>query len=251
MIQSHEFLYLIKNLRCLLFLPQELELEPGKDVITWLARHYRYRLVGIEESLTSRSSDGKQENRLQNPPFKALNFARFLPEALLESGEPARLLLNHALVANLLTTPLVTHRKLAPVVEASGAVVWACHAENEPDDRNRKFNIRVGDYAMTDFLTTLVPESLRVLTDHDGGESIREVLRYRKETAAKDGRTRFWRLLEEGKVGASSEHFWAFYLDPWRVLLNSEGQQGHPAAELLKMLQNHTQLLNLTVLIAL
>ncbi|RLE70753.1 MAG: hypothetical protein DRJ37_06075, partial [Thermoprotei archaeon] len=61
------YVSILRNIRGLLYLP------PGKwnsDVVSWLRRRYRYRMLGVTPALLSEFSD--RLDLLSKPPFKKL-----------------------------------------------------------------------------------------------------------------------------------------------------------------------------------
>jgi len=118
--------YLIKNLRGIIY--YSINTDP-KDEISWLKRKFKYRELGISENLKAHSS----WKRLVVLP-------RIVQDAVLDS----------VLQASKFLCPLLVlkEQSLSPL---ENAIVARIRTREKLSDKDLKFNIRLVNYAITDF----------------------------------------------------------------------------------------------------
>jgi len=156
--------YLIKNLRGIVY--HSIKIDP-KDEINWLKRKFKYRELGISENLKAHSS----WKRLVVLP-------RIVQDAILDS----------ILQASRFLCPLLVlkEQSLSPL---ENAIIARIRTKEKLSDKDLKFNIRLVNYAITDFYIKAI--ELGRQADMEG----------RKELAKNDLK-RFWRVRtsEDGKT---------------------------------------------------
>ncbi len=222
-MNSHQFLYLVKNLRAVAFLDSSIDAEENLALLKWLGVRYRNRRVGFCGVLNVNSFPIDIRKRLARPPFVPL----FVPNEIMEMGSNFRLmednLWQQMLAAAFYVSPLVGVLSNNTLVENHPACIWSSGALGVADDRDRKFNIRLGDYAMTDFLQDLLPATLNRIANLPADDQKRTLLAERLQRAVEDGRKRYWRLFESSAAteGESEENIAIYYLDPLKFLLES------------------------------
>lgn len=244
---THEYLYLLKNLRAVAaLLPEDSDTEA---VVKWLARRYRNRKVGYLPEASERASDTVRA-ALVKAPFVSLDCPDSWPVDASRRLESERLCLQLLAVSCHYVSPLVGTRQLATRPEWAAAVCWQCTFSGPLDERNRKFNLRLGDYAMTDFLIGLVPRTLDRLQNLQDEKSLSALIEWRRREADKDGRTRYWRLLEMTQKG-DEPALCVTYLDPL-ALVQHHRIAGAGDLERIKAFgQSHPEMLNLVVAVGL
>jgi|Deesub1362B_J571_1020462.scaffolds.fasta_scaffold02748_5 hypothetical protein len=227
-----DYVYLLKNLRGILWCSPED--SSSLVIVKWLARHYRNRKIGFISVHSQKSLPEEFEEKLQKAPFVPLFFEQvpaFFPGKTL----PALSDIEEAILfSTLFTSPLIGTMTDFETLRSSPFSVWSLRLDTTLDHRNLKFNIRLGDYAMTDFLLTAVSHCKTVLQK---GQSAEVLLEWRQKTAQEDGETRYWRLREVEPV-CDAGAIGIVYLDPVRSIpvrkfVSSEISSSHSAAELL------------------
>lgn len=170
-------LYLVKNLRGIIYFSEDADAE---QEINWLKRKFRYRELGISETLGISSTWKKLlilpnivENRELDSIFQA---SRFL-------------------------CPLIVLKEKS-LERLEKTVIARLRTRDRLSDKDLKFNIRLLNYAITDFYLKSI--ELARASDMEG----------RKKLAEKDLK-RFWRIKadEEGKTLIA-------YLDPLLISEN-------------------------------
>jgi hypothetical protein len=169
--------YLIKNLRGIVYHSNNID---PKDEINWLKRKFKYRELGISENLKAYS----KWKRLVVLP-------RIVQDAVLDS----------VLQASRFLCPLLVLKEQS-LSSLENAIIARLRTNEKLSDKDLKFNIRLVNYAITDFYI----KSIEL-----GRQSNMES---RKELAKKDLK-RFWRIKtsEDGKTLIA-------YIDP--LLMNRE-----------------------------
>ncbi|MEM3597096.1 MAG: hypothetical protein QXJ53_03080 [Candidatus Bathyarchaeia archaeon] len=159
-------LYLVKNLRGILYF--SCDIDP-KVEIDWLKGKFRYREIGVSESLGMKL----------NQKWKKL---AVLPK--IEDDET----LDSLLQASKFICPLIILKEES-LNAFKNAVVVSLKTKEKLSDKDLKFNIRLVNYAITDFYLKSI--ELAKLSDMDG----------RRKLAEQDLK-RFWRIKpsEEGKT---------------------------------------------------
>jgi len=156
--------YLIKNLRGIVYHSNNID---PKDEINWLKRKFKYRELGISENLKAYS----KWKRLVVLP-------RIVQDAVLDS----------VLQASRFLCPLLVLKEQS-LSSLENAIIARLRTNEKLSDKDLKFNIRLVNYAITDFYI----KSIEL-----GRQSNMES---RKELAKKDLK-RFWRIRtsEDGKT---------------------------------------------------
>ncbi|MBC7131067.1 hypothetical protein H5T51_07625 [Candidatus Bathyarchaeota archaeon] len=165
------YLYLVKNLKGIVYFSGERSPESELD---WLKRHFRYRALGISETL---GLTVKWKNLIILP--------KIVENPVLDSLFQASRLLCPLLIL-----------KEGSLKDFGSAVVATLRTKQHLSDKDLKFNIRLMNYAITDFYLKTIDLALK--GDLDG----------RKQIAEKDLK-RFWRI----KPDADGNPIIA-YLDP-------------------------------------
>jgi len=156
--------YLIKNLRGIVYHSNNID---PKDEINWLKRKFKYRELGISENLKAYS----KWKRLVVLP-------RIVQDAVLDS----------VLQASRFLCPLLVLKEQS-LSSLENAIIARLRTNEKLSDKDLKFNIRLVNYAITDFYIKSIE-----LGKQSNMES-------RKELAKKDLK-RFWRIKtsEDGKT---------------------------------------------------
>jgi len=156
--------YLIKNLRGIVYHSNNID---PKDEINWLKRKFKYRELGISENLKAYS----KWKRLVVLP-------RIVQDAVLDS----------VLQASRFLCPLLVLKEQS-LSSLENAIIARLRTNEKLSDKDLKFNIRLVNYAITDFYIKSIE-----LGKQSNMES-------RKEMAKKDLK-RFWRIKtsEDGKT---------------------------------------------------
>lgn len=170
-------LYLVKNLRGIIYFSEDANIE---QEINWLKRKFRYRELGISETL-SISSMWKKLLILPN---------------IVESRE-----MDSIFQASRFLCPLIVLKEKS-LEGLEKAVIARLRTKDKLSDKDLKINIRLVNYAITDFYLKSI--ELAKASDMEG----------RKKLAERDLK-RFWRVKadEEGKTLIA-------YLDPLLISKN-------------------------------
>jgi len=164
-------LYLVKNLRGIVYFSRELF---PKTELDWLKRRFRYRELGVSESL-------KLELKWKKP----LTLPKIDDNPILDS----------LFQASSFICPLIVLREES-LKDFGDAVIVSLKTLEKLGDKELKFNLRLVNYAITDFYL----ESIQLAAKKD--------MMGRRRLAEKDLK-RFWRI----KADASGKTLIA-YIDP-------------------------------------
>ncbi|MEM1563314.1 MAG: hypothetical protein QW161_01405 [Candidatus Bathyarchaeia archaeon] len=170
-ITEHQRLYFVKNLRGIIYFSRGV--SPEKE-LEWLKRKFRYRELGVSETL-----------KLELKWKKLLTLPKMVENPVLDS----------LLQASSFVCPLIILKEES-LKDFKNAVVASLKTRERLGDKDLKFNLRLVNYAITDFYTKSIDLALKF--DLDG----------RKRLAEKDLK-RFWRIPED----ASGKTLVA-YIDP-------------------------------------
>ena len=172
---SSEYLYLVKNLRGIIYFSDKSKAEKE---IEWLKRKFRYRKLGIAKSLKEKSKL-KLWDKLEilSLPFEV---------NLKLNSEIESMLLASSFLSPLLILKEETLTKL------SNFLILGLKTKEVLDDRELKRNIRLANYSITDFYLKAIKAD-----------------RKEKVKIARGDLKRFWRI-KESKEGKSI----IVYLDP-------------------------------------
>jgi hypothetical protein len=163
-IPEHQRLYLVKNLRGIIYLSRGV--SPEKE-LEWLKRKFRYRELGVSETL-----------KLKLEWKKLLTLPKIVENPVLDS----------LLQASSFVCPLIILKEDS-LKDFGKAVVATLKTREKLGDKDLKFNIRLVNYATTDFYLKSIELALQ--SDMEG----------RKKLVEKDLK-RFWRVPEnaDGKT---------------------------------------------------
>ncbi len=111
-----------------------------------------------------------------------------------------------------------------------------------------KFNIRLADYAMTDFLHSLIPGTLAEFLSFKSSREVGELLERRKTSAEGDAAARFWRLLEPSS-SANAIQLQIVYYDwlHWLTDPQNWALWRHFVDEFPDFMDQFSQVFNLTI----
>lgn len=173
-IPEHQRLYLVKNLRGVIYLSKDV--SPEKEV-EWLKRKFRYRELGVSETL-----------KLKLKWKKLLTLPRIVENPVLDS----------LVQASSFVCPLIVLKEES-LKDFKNAIVAILKTTEKLGDKDLKFNLRLANYAITDFYVKSIELALQ--SDLDG-----------RERLAKKDLKRFWRIPENtnGKTLVA-------YIDPLLV----------------------------------
>jgi hypothetical protein len=163
-IPEHQRLYLVKNLRGIIYLSRGV--SPEKE-LEWLKRKFRYRELGVSETL-----------KLKLEWKKLLTLPKIVENPVLDS----------LIQASSFVCPLIILKEDS-LKDFGKAVVATLKTREKLGDKDLKFNIRLVNYATTDFYLKSIELALQ--SDMEG----------RKKLVEKDLK-RFWRVPEnaDGKT---------------------------------------------------
>ncbi|MEM2368188.1 MAG: hypothetical protein QXQ50_08160 [Candidatus Bathyarchaeia archaeon] len=167
----------MKNLRGIIYLSRDV--SPEKEV-EWLKRKFRYRELGVSETL-----------KLELKWKKLLTLPKIVDNPVLDS----------LILASSFVCPLIVLKEES-LKDFENAVVASLKTKEKLGDKDLKFNLRLVNYAITDFYTKSIELALH--SDLDG----------RKRLAEKDLK-RFWRIPEN-----TSGKTLIAYIDPLLVKSN-------------------------------
>jgi len=226
---------LLKNLRGVVFLDPHVEF-PVEEV-RWLKRKYRYRSLGISESLVNALKDEEREFFLEKP-FEILkpplleieNFIKIILEV---AGEAPIYVVESLILTSCYVNALVVLGRDS-LSTLNPFIIWAMRSTSELTEIEIKRNLRLIGYAIIDFYNEnarqaydVLKETAEKIREKEESEKIGELLdRFldeRKRLAGSDGEKRFWRLRQTGK---EEERIVVCYLDMIplisRILLRKE-----------------------------
>lgn len=158
-IPEHQRLYFVKNLRGIIYFSKGV--SPEKE-LEWLKRKFRYRELGVSETL-----------KLELKWKKLLTLPKMVENPVLDS----------LLQASSFVCPLIILKEES-LKDFKNAVVASLKTSEKLGDKDLKFNLRLVNYAITDFYTKSIELALK--SDLNG----------RKKLAEKDLK-RFWRIPED------------------------------------------------------
>ena len=182
------YVSLLKNLRAIIFL------DPTKKVpveeVKWLRKKYRYRSIGIAQSLLSALNSEIRESFMKKP-FEILKFPlpeieQFVRTVLSVKLEIPEYVIESLILASCYVNALVVlGRESFPVLRLF--VAWEMKSTAELPENEVKRNLRIVGYAILDFHDKVIAEAYKTLKESS------EVM------AEMDGEKRFWRLRQAGK----------------------------------------------------
>ena len=217
-----KYVSLLKNLRGVAFLDPDVRLP--LEEIKWLKRKYKYRNIGVSESLVMALKAeakefflGKPFEILKPPLLEIEEFIRRILE--IESGVPLYAIESLILTSCYVNALVILGRDSLSVLKSF--ITWAMKSTVELSEIEVKRNLRIIGYAMMDFYnenTGRAYEALKEIAEkirekEDLGEVKKELEKFmeeRKKLAQDDGEKRFWRLRQTGE---EKERIVIAYLD--------------------------------------
>lgn len=151
--------YLVKNLRGVVYFSED---TSPKTEFDWLKRRFRYRELGVSESL---KLELKWKNLLTLPKIE---------------NDP---ILDSLFQASRFICPLIVLKEQS-LKDFGNAVITRFKTSERLNDKDLKFNIRLANYSITDFYL----KSIELAAKHD--------MEGRKKLAERDLK-RFWRVKED------------------------------------------------------
>ena len=216
------YVSLLKNLRAVVFLDPDMQIPI--EEIKWLRRKYRYRNIGVSESLVMALKAEAKELFLKKP-FEILrpplleieNFIRSISE--FESEIPAYVIESLILTSCYVNALVVLRRDSLSILNPF--ITWTMKSAAELSEMEVKRNLRIIGYAIIDFYGKNAEQAYRILKEiaekirkkEDLGEVREELYKFleeRKKLARNDGEKRFWRLRH---AGGEEERIVIAYLD--------------------------------------
>lgn len=232
----HKYLYLVKNMRCI-FVPFK-----GKSlnsVIKFLRKNYRNRCVGIPRWFLEENADlpGKK-------PFVEIDFLDKTKEQILSSTGP---ILKTIILSCHYVVPIISVMEFNEIINDKEGTIINFSFSGQLSDRDKKFNIRLGDYAMTDFLIELVEETKNWIEGSSNGTArIDGLLSIREEKIRNDFEKRFWRLSKGGN-NSRGKTLIVVYFDPLRYMFS----QGYSCDIIAGLLKKFPHLFNVCIMLLL
>jgi len=202
----NRYLYLVKNLRAI-YIPID-DKEQDNRVSKLLKKFYRYRIVGVPVWYCK-----GEQNICDTKPFYKLD----------EFDELERILdhlfrnewLKNTVVSSYFVVPIVSgFKQLNNIIKCIEPVVEYRHS-GDIEERDIKFNIRLGDYAMTDFLNDLISFTKEMLSEDMPFEQLAKL---RADRMKDDFNKRYWRLIESNEKRGSEISLTILYIDVFKSL---------------------------------
>ena len=210
-INLPKYVSLLKNLRAIAFF------EPKGKIPTreteWLKRKYRYRNIGIAESLILALEDEYREAFLKKPfeilesPLEEISeFTEIISRA---TPETPRYVIDSLILASCYVNALlVLGRESFSILKPFTA--WKMKSTAELPENEVKRNLRIVGYTILDFHNKLIEEAYKTLKrvskelrekeNFDEAKiNLKKLIDKRAKMAEKDGKRRFWRLKQKGK----------------------------------------------------
>ena len=172
---SPEYLYLVKNLRGIIYFSDKSKVEKE---IEWLKRKFRYRKLGIAKSL-------KEKSKLKL--WSKLEILSLPFEVNLKLNSE----IESMLLASSFLSPLLILKE-ETLIKLSSFLILKLKTKEVLDDRELKRNIRLVNYSITDFYLKAIKADKK-----------------EKVKIAREDLKRFWRI-KESKEGKSI----IVYVDP-------------------------------------
>ena len=172
---SPEYLYLVKNLRGIIYFSDKSKVEKE---IEWLKRKFRYRKLGIAKSL-------KEKSKLEL--WSKLEILSLPFEVNLKLNSE----IESMLLASSFLSPLLILKE-ETLIKLSSFLILKLKTKEVLDDRELKRNIRLVNYSITDFYLKAIKADKK-----------------EKVKIAREDLKRFWRI-KESKEGKSI----IVYVDP-------------------------------------
>ncbi len=191
------YIALLKNLRGVLL---GVGAQEEEGALRWLVQHFRYRELGVPPSLWDRIP---QKGKIRHIRFP-FSEAEPLLEAFAASAKTTFFAAEAVATASAFACPVVVLSAEAFDYVAPFAL-YTFRADPPTTDRDRKFNLRLCDYAITDTYARTSEQAIKAIAGELEPSSL---LRVRRTLAKEDATKRFWRLGD----GTQGEPFVA-YLD--------------------------------------
>ncbi len=210
-IPWNQYLYLVANVKGVVAAADP---YMNEALLKLLARKFRYRRVGV---VGAGELAGASFPQLKKHPFVNLELPFPVPfsESYFSSKNTA-FLFKTVLICSMYLAPLITTYGKRFVPEEFACKTAIFYLENiQVDETDLKFNLRLGDYIMTDVASTFMQDVYRWLKSPASlnSEGLSQFLKQREAAMVADARSRFWRLLENPKPGRT--YALAFeYIDP-------------------------------------
>jgi len=206
-----EYVSLLKNLRAVIFLDPDVQLPI--EEIKWLKRKYKYRSVGVPESLIA-ALKAEVKEIFHSRPFEILRsplleIEKFL-RIILEVGSevPEYVVESLILTSCYVNALIVLGRKSLSILNPFMA--WTMKSTAELPEIEVKRNLRIIGYAIIDFhrensekaykALKEIAEKIREKEDfNEAKKKLENLIEERRRLAQRDGEKRFWRLRQAGK----------------------------------------------------
>jgi len=205
------YVSLLKNLRAIIFL------DPTKKVpveeVKWLRKKYRYRSIGIAQSLLSALNSEIRESFMKKP-FETLKFPlpeieHFVRTVLNVELEVPEYVIESLILASCYVNALVVLGRGSFSV-LRRFVAWEMKSTAELPENEVKRNLRIVGYAILDFHDKVIAEAYKTLKEtseiinkekdfRKARRKLEKLIEKRRKMAEMDGEKRFWRLRQAGK----------------------------------------------------
>lgn len=181
------YLTLAKNIRGLaVYDPTD---PPERELFTWLSRKHQYRNVGLPPGLVDHPTvdltDYKTFKELEYP-FAAI---REVEESFNDRVESWAC--QSVLLASSYVIPMFIHSPALAGLEE--LAVWKLTIPGSLAEDQILRHMRIAGYGMLDFYETLANRGYNAVVE----TAVDRERRKRRDAAGRDGRDRFWRLLED------------------------------------------------------
>ena len=213
---------LVKNLRGVLIIDPNDELVP--NILRWLSRRFRYRLVGVPpkvlEGLKSRGLNLTKQLRPLHYPSKSL--VELVSTCMEYLGGVDEYLIESTVLASTYVSPALAFGDEV-IKEATKLGTYVVNSKVRLNNQYMKLHMRIADYSILDAYESDI-ELLRRLWE--GKLSPKEYLREKEVEISKDTK-RYWRLTKPdtrgGKLKECKPHPFLTYLDiPVALIRKSE-----------------------------
>jgi len=190
------YVSILRNIRGLLYLPSR---KWDSDVVSWLKRKYRYRMLGVTPTLLSEFSD--RSDLLSKPPFKKLVYPSDVLRSFVErvSESVPRGIAESVVLASCYVTPIVTSSE--GLEKLSLLSVYRVLSEKALPENEIIRHLRIAGYTILDFHERVCWEAYNGIVKGCEGETdfktvVGQLLKERAGLAERDS-GRYWRFKSE------------------------------------------------------
>lgn len=221
-INLPRYVSLLKNLRAIAFLDPKVKVPV--EEIKWLRKKYKYRNIGVAQSLLT-ALNAEIKEYFAKKPFEILKaplseIVQFIEIISSLKPEIPRYIFETLTFSSCYVNALIIlGRESFSVLEPFTA--WEMKSTAELPEKEVKRNLRIVGYAILDFHDKVIKEAYKTLKEASeiikesrgfdkARKKLEKLIDKRKKIAKKDGEKRFWRLRQ---IGEERERTVIAYLD--------------------------------------